>query len=59
MGEVDLHGWFKSDELEPCATCGEVAGIRLPATGSLLCLACGGVTAAAGTLTKEPDQKTQ
>jgi hypothetical protein len=47
MDDVDPHGWFQRDELETCVVCGELSAIRLPATGSLLCLACGGVTAAA------------
>jgi hypothetical protein len=47
MDDVDLHGWFQRDELETCVVCGELSAIRLPASGSLLCLACGGVTPAA------------
>lgn len=47
MGDVDLHGWFNADELSTCPACREPAGVRLPASGSLLCLACGSVTLAA------------
>jgi hypothetical protein len=46
VGEVDLHGWFSADELSTCSACGEPSGVRLPASGSLLCLACGSVTLA-------------
>ena len=46
MDDVDLHGWFEREELEPCPVCGEQAGIRLPTSGSLLCLVCGAVAAA-------------
>lgn len=53
VDDVDLHGWFQQDELEPCPLCGEHAGIRLPASGALLCLACGGVGAAAESPAKE------
>jgi hypothetical protein len=49
MGDVDLHAWFRFDELEPCASCDEVAAIRLPASGSFLCLACGLVAPPLGT----------
>jgi len=45
MGDVDLHDWFDSAELEPCPACGESARIRLPSSGSLLCLSCGSVDA--------------
>jgi hypothetical protein len=45
VDDVDLHGWFQRDELETCSLCGELAAIRLPTSGSLLCLVCGGVTA--------------
>ena len=48
MDDVDLHAWFKSDELESCAACGEHGAIRLPTNGSTLCLSCGAVHAAAG-----------
>lgn len=44
MGDVDLHGWFNADELSTCPACGESTAVRLPASGSLLCLACGSVT---------------
>jgi hypothetical protein len=43
VDDVDLHGWFERDELEPCPLCGELASIRLPTSGSLLCLVCGAV----------------
>jgi hypothetical protein len=46
VDDVDLHGWFQRDELQACSLCGERAAIRLPTSGSLLCLVCGGVTAA-------------
>jgi hypothetical protein len=46
MGDVDVHGWFDSGELQGCPACGETACIRLPASGSLLCLSCGSVVSA-------------
>jgi transcription initiation factor TFIIIB Brf1 subunit/transcription initiation factor TFIIB len=46
MREFDLHQWFSHDELERCPECGESAGIRLPESGSFLCLGCGHVRAA-------------
>lgn len=46
MGDVDLHGWFSADELSTCPACGERTAVRMPASGSLLCLACGSVTLA-------------
>jgi len=48
MDDVDLHGWFKREELELCAACGDKGAIRLPTNGSSLCLVCGAVTAAEG-----------
>jgi hypothetical protein len=48
MSDVDPYGWFKGEELEPCAACGEKGAIRLPTNGSTLCLACGAVSAAEG-----------
>jgi len=41
--DFDLHQWFTPDELEACPACGEQAAIRLPASASLLCGACGHV----------------
>ena len=41
MTDFDLHRWFSDDELEVCPSCAERAGIRLPRSGSFLCLACG------------------
>jgi hypothetical protein len=46
MDDVDLHAWFKRDELESRAACGEQGAIRLPTNGSTLCLGCGAVRAA-------------
>jgi hypothetical protein len=46
MGDFDLHQWFSDDELERCPSCGEQSGIRLPESGSFLCLTCGHVHAA-------------
>jgi ribosomal protein L37AE/L43A len=46
MRDLDLHQWFSNDELERCPECGESAGIRLPESGSFLCLGCGHVHAA-------------
>jgi hypothetical protein len=43
MGEVDLHAWFRGEELERCRACGEGATILVPAIRSSLCLACGSV----------------
>jgi transcription initiation factor TFIIIB Brf1 subunit/transcription initiation factor TFIIB len=45
MRDFDLHQWFDHDELERCPECGESAGIRLPESGSFLCLGCGHVRA--------------
>jgi hypothetical protein len=45
MDHVDLHGWFKGEELKPCAACGEKGAIRLPTNGLFLCLSCGAVSA--------------
>jgi len=41
MTDFDLHQWFAPDDLEPCPSCCEREGIRLPASGSFLCLGCG------------------
>jgi hypothetical protein len=41
MGDVDLHAWFHGEELETCRACGESAVIRVGASRSSLCLACG------------------
>jgi hypothetical protein len=41
MSDFDLHQWFAPDDLVPCPSCGEREGIRLPASGSFLCLGCG------------------
>jgi hypothetical protein len=46
MGELDPQGWFTGEELEACASCGERGAIRLPSSGSHLCLVCGSVTTA-------------
>ena len=48
MDDVDLHGWFKGEELEPCGACGEKGAIRLPTNGLFLCLSCGAVSAPGG-----------
>ena len=48
MDDFDLHSWFKGEELEPCAACGEQGAIRLPTNGLFLCLSCGAVRDAAG-----------
>jgi hypothetical protein len=57
--DFDLHHWFAPEELEPCAACGEQAGIRLPTSGSLLCAACGhiaeGVVEPAAEHMKQPE----
>jgi hypothetical protein len=45
IGDFELHQWFSEGELERCLACGETAGVRLPASGSFLCLACGHVRA--------------
>ena len=45
MDDVDLQRWFKGEELEPCAACGEKGAIRLPTNGLFLCLSCGAVSA--------------
>lgn len=55
MDHVDLHGWFKGEELKPCAACGEKGAIRLPTNGLFLCLSCGAVSPAAGHLTPSQD----
>ena len=41
MDDVVLHAWFKSDELESRAACGEQGAICLPTNGSTLCLTRG------------------
>jgi transcription initiation factor TFIIIB Brf1 subunit/transcription initiation factor TFIIB len=45
MRDFDLHRWFAPGELEQCPACREEAGIRLPESGSFLCLDCGHVQA--------------
>jgi hypothetical protein len=45
--DFDLHQWFGREELEPCPACQERAGIRLPTSGTFLCVACGHVGAEA------------
>jgi hypothetical protein len=45
MSDFDLHQWFSPDDLVPCPSCGEREGIRLPASGSFLCLGCGHIVA--------------
>jgi len=45
MTDFDLHQWFAPDDLEPCPSCSEREGIRLPASGSFLCLGCGHIVA--------------
>jgi transcription initiation factor TFIIIB Brf1 subunit/transcription initiation factor TFIIB len=45
MRDFDLHRWFAPGELEHCPACGKEAGIRLPESGSFLCLECGHVLA--------------
>jgi hypothetical protein len=54
VDDLDPHAWFQRDELETCSLCGEHAAIRLPTSGSLLCLVCGGVTVAPEVPTDEP-----
>ena len=41
MDDVDLHAWFKSEELESRAACGEARSYALPTNGSTLCLTRG------------------
>ena len=55
MDDVDLQGWFKGEELERCAACGEKGAIRLPTNWSALCLSCGAVSAAEGHPTPSQD----
>jgi hypothetical protein len=45
MSDFDLHQWFAPDDLVPCPSCGEREGIKLPASGSFLCLGCGHIVA--------------
>jgi ribosomal protein S27E len=45
MGDVDPHAWFTGEELASCPACGERAAIPVLASRSVLCLACGSVTA--------------
>jgi hypothetical protein len=45
MSDFDLHQWFAPDDLERCPSCGEREGIKLPASGSFLCLGCGHIVA--------------
>jgi uncharacterized Zn finger protein len=42
--DVDLHAWFRRDELSTCPACGEREVLTAPAAGALLCLACGRVS---------------
>jgi hypothetical protein len=46
MRDFDLHRWFAPGELEQCPACQKEAGIRLPESGSFLCLECGHAEAA-------------
>jgi len=46
MGDVDVHAWFRAEELETCRACGESATIRVGTTRSSFCLACGAVDTA-------------
>jgi ribosomal protein L37AE/L43A len=48
VADFDLHQWFAREELERCPACGEQGILRLPASGSSLCIACGRVTARGG-----------
>jgi hypothetical protein len=52
--DVDLHGWFRRDELSTCPACGEREALTVPAAGALLCLACGRVSSVEA---KDPAQK--
>lgn len=56
MDDVDLHAWFQGEELETCHACGERAAIRVTASKSFLCLACGNVDAAEGDQPKADEQ---
>lgn len=42
--DFELHRWFSEGELERCPRCGETARMRLRASSSCLCLACGYVS---------------
>lgn len=53
--DFDLHLWFAPEELEPCPACGELAGIRLPTSGSLLCAGCGHI---AGSIVESTGEQT-
>jgi hypothetical protein len=55
MTDFDLHQWFAPDDLERCPSCCEREGIRLPASGSFLCLGCGHIVASS----KEPAASTR
>jgi hypothetical protein len=48
MGDVDPHAWFPGEELAPCPACGKRAAIPVLPSRSVLCLACGSVTATEG-----------
>lgn len=52
--DVDLHGWFRRDELSTCPGCGEREALTVPAAGALLCLACG---RASNVDAKDPEEK--
>jgi hypothetical protein len=42
--DVDLHGWFRRDELSTCPACGQREALAVAAASALLCLACGRVS---------------
>jgi hypothetical protein len=52
--DVDLHAWFRREELSVCPACDEREALTVPAAGTLLCLACGRVS---NVEAKDPAQK--
>jgi ribosomal protein L37AE/L43A len=56
MRDFDLHQWFSRDELAPCPACHQTAGIRVPESGSFLCLECGHVQDAGAAVEKAQAQ---
>ncbi len=39
--EVNIHGWFADEELEPCPRCRNRTAFTAPETGIVVCLDCG------------------
>jgi ribosomal protein L37AE/L43A len=57
--DFELHEWFAPDELDHCPLCGERARVRLPATGSVVCIACGEMTSGPAVDEQLPEREQQ